>query len=293
MNDLSQTQPLVSIIMPVYNGRRLIDASLKSILNQTYDNWECIIVDDGSTDGTSVYVDEIHSIDTRFKIIHHNHNMGRASARQTALNACLGKYITMLDAEDLWHPDKLRIQVSLMESDSNISLASASMISFGSHTNILRRRGYIFDEIKTYDGSNTPIHASSILRTNRAKQFKFNTTWKLGEDVNFLQQYLTGTKFAQQKDNLYYYSEFDSVTKRKILDGYIRLFKESVSCKKIKPVCVIALKLLTVIITYPFISIETIIKARGNKLSEDDLKYFETNLRPLIREYSSFVVGNK
>ena len=70
----------VSIMMPVYNGLPLIKASVESILKQTYTNWECIIVDDGSTDGTSAYLDSLS--DSRFVVHHFVKNQGRPVARQ-------------------------------------------------------------------------------------------------------------------------------------------------------------------------------------------------------------------
>lgn len=75
--------PLVSIMMPVYNGLPLIKASIESIIQQTYSNWECVIVDDGSNDGTSAYLDSINN--ERFVVYHLKINSGRAIARQKAL----------------------------------------------------------------------------------------------------------------------------------------------------------------------------------------------------------------
>ena len=100
--------PLVSIMMPVFNGLPLIKASIESLLSQTYTNWECIIIDDGSNDGTSEYVDQLN--DVRFKVFHQE-NKGRPIARQRALDNANGKYLGMLDAGDLYHPEKLQRQV--------------------------------------------------------------------------------------------------------------------------------------------------------------------------------------
>ena len=83
--------PLVTIMMPVFNGLKLIHASIASLLAQTYSNWECIIVDDGSTDGTSEYLDSLQDI--RFRVVHFKENLGRPFARQKALELANGKYL--------------------------------------------------------------------------------------------------------------------------------------------------------------------------------------------------------
>ncbi len=106
------TDPLVSIVMPVYNRSNLINASLESILHQTYPQWELWIVDDGSTDDT---VDAIHRLtrDPRVHVIGAPHT-GVAGARNTGLAHCTGTYIAFLDSDDRWSLDKLNTQVRFM-----------------------------------------------------------------------------------------------------------------------------------------------------------------------------------
>ncbi len=104
--------PLVSIVMPVYNRSGLINTALESILNQTYPDWELWIVDDGSTDDT---VDAIHRLtsDPRAHVICAPHT-GVAGARNTGLAHCTGTYIAFLDSDDAWPVDKLSTQVHVM-----------------------------------------------------------------------------------------------------------------------------------------------------------------------------------
>lgn len=106
------TNPLVSIVMPVYNRSDLIKASLESILHQTYPHWELWIVDDGSTDDT---VEALHRLtrDSRVHVICAPHT-GVAGARNTGLAQCTGTYLAFLDSDDLWPVDKLNTQVKFM-----------------------------------------------------------------------------------------------------------------------------------------------------------------------------------
>ena len=98
---------LISVLMPVYNGLPLIKASIESLKRQTLANWECIIVDDGSTDGTSEFLDSID--DERFVVYHFEKNRGRPQARQKSLELATGNYISMLDSEDLYASNALEV----------------------------------------------------------------------------------------------------------------------------------------------------------------------------------------
>lgn len=106
---LNSEQPLISIIMPTYNRKDRILVAIDSVLNQSYSNFELIIVDDASDDGT---LDVLNSInDNRLKIISHTENKGVSAARNTALKAVNGKYIAYLDSDNEWNINYLSSMV--------------------------------------------------------------------------------------------------------------------------------------------------------------------------------------
>ena len=105
---------LVSIIMPSYNTAPYIAESIQSVLDQTYENWELIIVDDCSTDDTDSVVSSYLS-DSRIKYLKNERNSGAAVSRNKALREAKGKWIAFLDSDDLWLPNKLQKQISFME----------------------------------------------------------------------------------------------------------------------------------------------------------------------------------
>ncbi len=104
---------LVSIIMPAYNCERFIAEAIRSVLAQTYTDWELIIVDDCSTDNTAQIVASFD--DTRIVYQRNEKNMGAALTRNRALQITKGHYIAFLDADDLWTPEKLEHQIAFME----------------------------------------------------------------------------------------------------------------------------------------------------------------------------------
>lgn len=109
MNDL------VSIIMPSYNTAQYIAETIQSVINQTYQNWELIIVDDCSTDNTDIVVAEI--CDTRIKYIKNKKNSGAAISRNKALKLARGRWIAFLDSDDLWKSEKLEKQIQFMKNN--------------------------------------------------------------------------------------------------------------------------------------------------------------------------------
>ena len=112
---------LVSVIIPCYNQAQYLDDALSSVLNQTYANWECIIVNDGSTDNTEEIANKWCELDSRFKYVYKK-NGGLSSARNFGLRNASGKYVQFLDSDDLIKPEKFSEQLKdLDESEISIS----------------------------------------------------------------------------------------------------------------------------------------------------------------------------
>ena len=98
----------ISVVIPVYNAERHVRQTLESVLAQTFGDWECICVDDGSTDGSGAILDEYAANDSRFRVIHQK-NGGEGSARNAGMDVAQGDLIAFLDSDDTWHPESLRL----------------------------------------------------------------------------------------------------------------------------------------------------------------------------------------
>ncbi|MBQ2967297.1 MAG: glycosyltransferase family 2 protein [Clostridia bacterium] len=104
---------MVSVIMPAYNSGAYIQDAVTSVLNQTYENFELLIVDDASTDNTEEIIRMFN--DSRIRYFKNNSRMGAAICRNFALRNAKGKYVAFLDSDDLWLPEKLENQIAFME----------------------------------------------------------------------------------------------------------------------------------------------------------------------------------
>ncbi|VDY99309.1 glycosyltransferase family 2 protein [Escherichia coli] len=105
---------LVSIIMPSYNSEFTIKESIKSVIEQTYSNWELLITDDCSTDRTCQIVKEFVEQDDRIKLFVSDKNKGAGAARNNSIKESSGRFLAFLDSDDLWAPDKLKEQINYM-----------------------------------------------------------------------------------------------------------------------------------------------------------------------------------
>ncbi len=110
----------VSVITPAYNAEKYLEETIQSVRNQTYPNWEMIIIDDCSNDRTLEIAEECSREEERIKIIRQKYNMGAAFARNRGLDIATGKYIAFLDSDDLWLPEKLEKQLRFMEANDYV-----------------------------------------------------------------------------------------------------------------------------------------------------------------------------
>lgn len=115
---MKESSDLVSIIIPVYNSEKFIDDTIKTVQNQTYKNWELILVNDCSTDNGINIIKKYIDKDERMKLINLEQNSGTATARNVGIKNAEGRYITFLDADDLWDKEKLEKQVKFMQKEN-------------------------------------------------------------------------------------------------------------------------------------------------------------------------------
>ena len=121
-------RPLVSIITPSYNSKKFITSTIESVLNQSYSNFELIIVDGCSTDGSYEFI-ENYLKDSRISLYKMEKNSGAALTRNFGIQKANGKYLAFLDSDDMWHPLKLEKQVDFMERNNYVfTFTNYSMI---------------------------------------------------------------------------------------------------------------------------------------------------------------------
>lgn len=145
---------LVSIITPLYNCSDFLKQTIQSILFQTYQNWEVIMVDDCSSDNSVSIAQEFVERDHRIKLVQLEKNSGAAVARNKAIEAATGRFIAFLDSDDLWHPQKLEKQINFM-------LENNYAFSYTAYEKI-NEEGKVFE----YVGAPQQLSYKQLLKTN-------------------------------------------------------------------------------------------------------------------------------
>ncbi len=174
---------LVSIIMPSWNTGKFIAESIQSVIDQTYTNWELLIVDDCSTDNTDEVVTSFQ--DERIKYFKNEKNYGAALTRNRAMREAQGEYIAFLDSDDLWTPNKLEKQINFMERNG-FSLSYTEYEKIDEEDELLhiyvsgpekvnKRKMYHYD----YIGQLTMIYSAKVFGLIQIKDIKKNNDYAI------------------------------------------------------------------------------------------------------------------
>ena len=222
--------PLVSIMVPCFNAELTLPWALASVFAQSYQTWECIIVDDGSTDHPEAVIERLN--DTRVHFYRFEQNRGRAHARQFALDHAHGDYLAMVDADDWIYPHKLEEQVWVMEHYPEVAVVSSGMAI------VDRANAMWAARVMHHRASGLAIHpplpapempplafAPSLIRMSIAQAIAFDPRFPTAEDVDLLLSIALTHPYAVLSDITYSYSEVQTMRLSKILQAnrYCRL----------------------------------------------------------------------
>lgn len=222
--------PLISVIIPVYNAGKYFNHCIQSIIEQSYKNLEIIIVDDGSNDGTSLLCDEFEKKDNRIKVIHKD-NGGAASARNTGLDNASGKYIGFIDADDYLDSDAYEIMLSeLIENDADAVRCGIERVADDGTTEDWGTGNY---DIRTVDNKQLlkdigegfgilPVSpCNKIFKKDCIGNIRFNTDFKFAEDTLFNFMVAKNiSKMVYHDVNRYHYSfNTNSITNNDISEN--------------------------------------------------------------------------
>jgi glycosyltransferase involved in cell wall biosynthesis len=180
-------RPLVSVLVVAHDAERTLGLALASVAAQTEQDWECIVVDDGSRHSIGETVESRH--DRRFRHVRLTENRGRGHARQRALEAATGSLLAMLDADDWMYPSRLERQLEVLRSNPSCALVACSLV-VESFDHVVRG---VLDAgaSRTVSPTRLPVAFASItVRVETARRIGFDERLRRAEDVLFLRRAL-------------------------------------------------------------------------------------------------------
>lgn len=212
-------EPLVSIALPVYNAEKTIGPAVRSIINQTYQNWELLIIDDGSIDATLSVIATID--DPRIKIISDGCNQGIACRLNAALDICRGEYFARMDADDISFPERIALQVLYMRNHPEVDLVCTNIFQFNGNgivDGVLPVKEFHEDICRTPWAGFYLAHPTMLGRKEWFAKYRYRSQYNGAEDQNLLFRSYQFSRFACITEVLLGYRQ-ERRTLKKMLRG--------------------------------------------------------------------------
>lgn len=210
-------QPLVSVVMPVYNASDYLEKAIESILNQTYQKFEFIIVDDASTDNSWKILKKFKKKDKRIKLFRNEKNLGVSQTAKLAIEKSKGSFLARMDADDIAHPKRLEKQIKFL-------LKNPKTVAVGSQCYLINSEGKKigqklfptkFEDIYKYIFTFIPVQQPTLMinKSKLPKDFEFyHDGMNTAEEVELLFKLFLYGKVENLNEKLHYYRLHDRNT---------------------------------------------------------------------------------
>ncbi len=213
MGNREKRSPMVTVLMSAYNAENYVETAIRSILDQTYDDFEFIIIEDSSKDKTLSIIESIAKEDPRISIFRNNVNLGISKSLNKGLELAKGKYIVKMDADDWSYPDRIEKQVQFMERKPNLSASGGNIdvcdeaLRFKKKSNLPIDSNSIMKALLLF---NPVLHPTMIYRRDYAEQLGFyNTRMPAADDFMLVMDLSSLGNLANIKDSLIKYRVFN------------------------------------------------------------------------------------
>lgn len=214
----------VSIGIPFYNAEEYFYHAIESVVKQSYQDWELILVDDGSTDSSLKIAENFSKKDNRIRVISDGLNKKLPYRLNQIIDESKGEYIARMDADDLIHPDRIKIQLEFLEKNNNFDLVSTGVVSINDKNQIrgIRCLENIYTDFSRVKRNYPIVHASVLARKSWYNRNQYDISLPRSEDFELWCRTISNNdlKIAVLPQALYYYREEGLVTYEKLLKSY-------------------------------------------------------------------------
>lgn len=288
------SMPFLTVGLAFYNVEKTVASAVKSVLMQTYDNFEMIIIDDGSTDNSFAVVEELAKQDDRITLIRGERNMGVGTRLNQITDMAKGEYIVRMDADDMMLPDKIEKQMAVMLGDKNIDLTDCAAY-------IIDERGVPVGKRKNNDISNLTLrkilksrtvffHPTIIAKTSWFKKNRYNDDYKRGPDFELWCRTFGNTNYYRMEEPLFLYREgkvsirnyeISSISFRRTLNTYA---KGNLSAFELKKEIFNSYIRTFMYRFFGFFGIQHFLTAtRNQKLSQEEKEKIHGNIQNILK----------
>lgn len=218
--------PEISVIIPVFNAASFLHDSIESILNQTFSDFELIILNDKSTDESLEIIKKFQSKDNRIIIIDKKQNVGPANLRNEGINAARGKFIALMDADDIAIPTRFEKQITVLKNNPEIGVCGTGFTFFGSKKNKTVKHSTHHDGIKVSFLHSCNIGNPTVMfKKEILGDLKFDNDFVPAEDYDLWSRLLAKTNFYNIPESLLNYRQHDNNISKTKIDNVNRSVK--------------------------------------------------------------------
>nr|WP_289056612.1 glycosyltransferase family A protein [uncultured Psychrobacter sp.] len=219
-----KNQTYVSIGIPIYNAEAYLADAIKSILAQTHERWELILLDDGSTDGSLAIAQRFAASDDRIKVLYDGVNKKLPARLNQLIAVAQYDYVARMDADDLVHPDRLATQLRFLEKNPDYDLVSTGVVSIDNHNQVYgcRHVEHLYTGFEKIEAAYPIVHASILAKKSWYQRHAYNEAYPRSEDYDLWCRAIASQdlKLAVLPDLLYYYREEGNLSLAKIIRSY-------------------------------------------------------------------------
>lgn len=202
-NLIPKSAPYVSVVMPAYNVGKYVGEAIDSILNQTFTNFEFIIINDGSTDNTAEIVKKYAAQDSRIRFIDNKDNRGFIARLNDCLDLAHGKYIAKMDSDDISLPTRLAKQVEFLDNNPDVGMVGVGVRRFGTDNRITIKPKFVGITDFIYGCATTVFMARREIIERY--HLRFDSEYFAAEDMEFYSRFARVAKIANLQEVLYLY----------------------------------------------------------------------------------------
>ncbi len=219
------TTPIVSVLLPVYNGQPYLEKAVQSILGQTFEDFEFIIINDGSADGSKAVLERFADRDDRIRLVHQE-NQGLVPSLNRGLSMAKGRYIARMDADDISLPERLEHQVQFLDSNPEVGVVGTQHVWIGADGEVTHRPSLPTDPsfiAWRLLFVTCIVHPSVLARRSLLRRLEGYAEWaEYGEDYELWTRAVLESKFANLPQILLKYRRWDgeqaTKSKREVID---------------------------------------------------------------------------
>lgn len=219
----------ISVGIPFYNADIYLSDAIKSVLKQSYENWELILVNDGSKDNSLEIATRYAELDSRIRVINDDQNKKLPARLNQLVLESSGSYVARMDADDIMHSERLERQVKFLEENQNYDLVSTGLLSIDNNNNVKGFRGVdcLYDDFSRMNLSYPITHPSVMARKSWYERNGYSEEFPRAEDFELWTRAIANNDFkmAVLPDLLLFYREEGNLDKEKIVNSYKDILK--------------------------------------------------------------------